>query len=357
MKKEALIKLIRNIAFFVLLIILTYWFIFKDQDMNQLLEVIRSANVGYMLLGVLAMVGFFLMEAINIKSLLKLFGDKISIFAAYKYTLIGFFFSAITPAATGGQPVEIYYMNKDNVSGPHATMALLIQLCGYQISTLGLGIICAIFNFNLLSGGFIWLFLVGILINGIALAVMLICTFSKALTRKLVNLVIKIMKFFRVKNMDAKIESIELAISKYNESSDFIKNHKGEFAKSIFRVFIQICVYYTVPFFVYKSFGLGEYNFLEMFTMQAVLYTTVSGLPIPGAVGISETVFLNIFKPAFGEKLISGAMLLTRFITFYFFVVVSLIVVIINGCKKKKVEAQIDKDIIEIEEKYGIEAS
>ena len=354
MKKEALIKLIRNLLFFIVLIILTYWYIFRNQDMNELFAVVRSADVKYMLLGVGAMFIFYLMEAHNVQCVLKLFGDKVSAWAALKYTFIGYFFSAVTPAATGGQPVEVYYMSKDGVSGPHATMTLLIQLCGFQISTLGLGIICAIINPQLLSDGLLWLFLVGVTINGFALTLMLICTFSHRLAKKIVDIAVAILRFFKAKNIEAKKESLELGLKKYNDSSEFIKSHKPEFFKAIFRVFLQECVYYTVPFFVYRSMGLTEYNILQMLVMQAVLYTTVSGLPLPGAVGVSETVFLKIFKPAFGESRIGGAMLLSRFITFYLFVIISLVVVIINSIKTKSVEGQIDKDIEEIDEKYGI---
>ena len=83
--------------------------------------------------------------------------------------------------------------------------------------------------------------------------------------------------------------------------------------------------------------------------MQAVLYTTVSGLPLPGAVGVSETVFLKIYGKAFGENLLKGTMLLTRGITFYLYVIVSLVVVIITAIKKKAVDSQIDEDVKELD--------
>ena len=158
-------KIIRNVVFFILLIVITFVVIFKDQDMNQLLDIIKSANKFYIFLGFLVMLLSFFMEAYNKKSVLNKFGEKISILKAYKFTMIGFFFSAITPAATGGQPMEIYYMNKEKMSGAHATMTLLMQLCGYQISTLSLGIICAILNPSILKGGLLFLFLVGFAIN------------------------------------------------------------------------------------------------------------------------------------------------------------------------------------------------
>ena len=116
------------------------------------------------------MLVYYLIESYNVRSILKTFGEKISLLNALKFTWIGFFFSAITPAASGGQPVEIYYMTKEKISGSKATMALLMQLCGFQISTISLGIICSIINPEILQGGLIWLFLLGVLINSVALA-------------------------------------------------------------------------------------------------------------------------------------------------------------------------------------------
>lgn len=345
MKAKAIKRFIRNILFFIALIMFTFWMLFKDQDMNELFEIIKLANTSYVLLGILLMLLYFFMESYNIKSILKSFDEKISILKALKFTLIGFFFSAITPAASGGQPMEIYYMNKENISGAHATMALLLQLCGFQISTISFGIICAIINPSILTGGLLYLFLIGIAINGFALALMLICIFSKKLTKKIIDIFIKILKLLRFKNIDVKKGEIEAGLEKYNESSIYIKTHKLEFIKSIARVFVQIIFYYLIPFCVYKAFGLNDYNIFQLFTMQAVLYTTVSGLPLPGAIGVSETVFLGIYGVVFGEGLLHSSMLLNRGISFYLFVVVSLIIVAINAVRTKKIKSEIDQEI------------
>ena len=343
-------KMIRNILLFTGLIVFTFWFIFKDQDINELFRVITSVDIKYVFLGILLMLCYYLMESYNIRSLLIALGDKkISIFRGLKYTLIGFFFSAITPAATGGQPVEIYYMTKDKISGANATMALLIQLCGFQISTLTLGLLSALLNPSLLSNGLVWFFILGFAINGIALAIMLVCVFSKRLTNKATKVLFKLLKKINVKDLDVKKLKMQNAINQYNDSSKFIKEHKLEFVKAVCRVFIQIIIYYSIPLCVYKAFGLSSHSLIEVFAMQAVLYTTVSGLPLPGSIGVSETIFLKIFGVAFGEKLLSGAMLLSRGISFYFYVIVSMIVVIINSIRAKKVIGEIDSNIKELD--------
>ena len=322
--------------------------------MNELINILTNVDIKFVLLGVVIMFAYFFMESYNVRSILVTLGDKkISILSALKFTFISYFFSAITPAATGGQPVEIYYMSKEKISGANATLALLMQLCGFQISTLSIGLICAIFYPQILGDGLIWFFILGFTINGFALALMLICVFSRKLTKKLSDLLFKLLKKFKVKNLELKREKIKKSIEQYNESSLFIKTHKFEFFKAIFRVFIQIILYYMIPVCVYKAFGLSNHNLLEIFAMQAVLYTAVSGLPLPGAIGVSETLFLKVFGVAFGEKLLSSAMLLSRGISFYLFVIISLVVVIINGITKKNVKSEIDNKVKEIDEEIS----
>ena len=57
LKKKANVKMIRNVALFLGLILLTFWFIFKDQDFNELVNVIKSVNINYVMLGIVIMFG------------------------------------------------------------------------------------------------------------------------------------------------------------------------------------------------------------------------------------------------------------------------------------------------------------
>ena len=50
-RKKSIIKMIRNLIFFVLLIVFTFWFVFKEQDINELIKTIQSVNIGYVLIG------------------------------------------------------------------------------------------------------------------------------------------------------------------------------------------------------------------------------------------------------------------------------------------------------------------
>ncbi len=345
-KSKTILKMLRNIVFFIGLIIITYAVIFREQDVNELYKVVGSANYGWIILGIFFMFMYYFMESYNVKEVLKLFGEKISIFKALKFTFIGFFFSAITPAASGGQPIEIYYMTKEKISGAKATMALLIQLGAFQICTLVLAVLSFLINPGTLSGGLIWLFLIGLIANTCILTVMLIAMFSRRLSKKLVNLAIKVLKIFRVKNIEAKKERIEAGLKRYNDSSKYIKENKIEFARAVLRVLVQVIFYYSIPYCVYRAFGLNTFNWFEIFTMQSILFITVNSMPLPGAIGVSESIFLGLFGPIFGESLLNGAMLLNRGITFYIYVVVCAIVVVFNAIRTKDIKGEIDGEKI-----------
>ncbi len=349
-RKKSNVKMTRNLVFFVGLIVFTFWYIFKDQDLNELLKAIQSADIKYVIGGTIVMLLVYLMETINIRSVLISLGEKkFSLIRTFKYTAIGSFFSAITPAATGGQPVEIYYMSKDGIKASNGTMAMLIQLCGFQISTLFLSVVCAFLNPSLLKNGILWFYLLGISINGFALIIMLLGTFSDKTAKKFLNLSIKLLKLTKVKNFEKKKQKLEEGSIQYKESANYIKKNKMEFFKAVLRVFVQICLYHSIPFFIYKAFGLTKMNFFELFSMQAILYTTVSGIPLPGSIGVSESLFLKLYGTAFGKGLLSGAMLLYRFVSFYLYIIIFAIFVIVNAVKTKNIESEIDRDVKEID--------
>lgn len=323
-------RLFLYVLIFVGLMGLTFWLIFKDQNLGEVLDVMHNANGFFVLLGLALMCGYFAVEAWNIKSLLTGFGEKINFKQALKFTLIGFFFCSVTPGASGGQPLEIYYMTREKISGPKATMAILIQTCGVQIAVVALGIIGAIIGWRFMDGTVGFLFGIGFIINLVALVVLLLAIFSAPIVKSVSHALFKFLKKKGVKKADKWSESVDEALNKYHESSIYIQRHKDVFKKSCLRVILQMSLFFLIPFCVYLAFGLHEYDIVTMFAMQAILFVATSGLPLPGAIGASESVFLSLFGVAFGEEMLGSAVLLNRGINFYWFVIVSMVVVFIN---------------------------
>ncbi len=337
-------KIIRNLILFNLLIIATFYIILKDQDINQIFNIVSTVKGQFILIAILFLGIYILCEAINIGRTLKALGEESTFLRNIKYALIGFFFSSITPAASGGQPMQIYYMYKDNISVANSTLALLINLSCMQIVTISLALISVMFNNQILRNGLIGFFILGITLNIIALTLLLIAIFSKKGLDNLISLVVKIMKKLKLKNVEQKQEKLENQVKKYQASSVYIKQNKKLILKILITTYIEFLSLYSISYWVYCSFGLSESNILQIIALQSILYATVSGIPSPGAVGVSEGGFVLIFRTVYAETMINSAMLLNRGINFYLLVVLSGAIVIINLLKSKKSQ-KVEKNI------------
>lgn len=329
-------KFIRNISFFLALILLTLWVILKDQSITEIINVFNDVKWQYVFIGILSMTIYVFLEGYNIRRTLKMLKQEISIKQAFKYSLIGYFFSAITPAASGGQPMQIYYMHKDKISVSNSTLALLVNLASTQISTISIALISILFNYKFMNRVLIILLVIGVSLNLSALAMLLIGLFSKRLSRWLIMVAMKFLKIFRVKKIKEKKYKLVVELKNYQKSAKYIKAHKKLVAKILITTFIQFIVFYNVAYWTYRSLGFGEKNILEITTMQSVLFASVSGIPSPGAVGVSEGAFIEIYRNIYPTNMIKSATLLHRGINFYFYVIISGIVVVINEIRIKR---------------------
>ena len=334
-------QILTNIFVLLVLIVFTFLIIFHNFDFKKTMDIILNAKIVYILIAIFVMSLYYVFEGISIKNVLNKLGEKVSIINAIKYTYIGFFFSGITPAASGGQPMEIYYMNKEKVQVNHGAIALLVHLISYQIVIITCGIFGYILNHNLFENGYSFIFYIGLSINLVALTVMLIGLFHPKFSKKLVSWVISIMEKLKVNKIEEKKEKMLNSIKEYNESARFIKKNKNILLVSLLMAFCQMISYFSVVYFVYKSFGLNDYNLFEILTIQSMLFISVSSIPLPGSVGVSESTFLKIYGSVFGIDRLPSAMILNRVVNFYLFIFICAIVVIYNIIKLKIKESKL----------------
>ena len=232
--------------------------------------------------------------------------------------------------------MQIYYMHKENIRVANSTLALLVNLSSMQIVTISIALISVIFNHQYLNRTLAIFFVIGILLNASALTLLLIALFSKKLLDKLINFVIKLMGKLRIRNIEGKKAKLEAELEKYHQSSDYIKNNELVILKILLTTYVQFITYYSVTYWVYRSFGFNEYSLLKVTSIQAILYGTVSGIPSPGAVGVTEGGFIEIFRKIIPTDIINSTILLNRGINFYLLMIVGGVVAWFNLLKNKK---------------------
>jgi len=323
--------ILKNGGLFLILLALTFYIILKDNSPAQLAAAVRSADYRFLLLAVLAMSLFLICEGINLSRCLRLFdggrsGSPIGLGKGIKYALIGFFFSSVTPSASGGQPMQLYFIHRDGISVSHGTLALLFELLSFQTVTISLAAAGFIYQRHTIAasmGNMQYLLLIGVGLNLLVMAVLVLAIFSEKMIVWLAGLVIKLIKIFSREKAESVSEKLETQILEYRSSAVHLRRNKGIFLKTLATTLVQILAMYTVPYLIYKGFGLSGYTAGEIIALQAVLYVAVSALPLPGALGVSESAFMILFKTLFTADLLAGAMMLSRGVSFYLFVLIS----------------------------------
>lgn len=331
---------LRNFIFFLILIIITFTIFFKSTNIEEIMIVLKQTNKLYIGIAFICMLVFICLEGANIKRTLRKLGTKINPLNAIKYSFIGFFFSGITPAASGGQPMQVYFMHRDGIDIAQSTITLLINLMSMQIATISIAIISVFFNFHQIDVGLRIFFIIGILLNSSALTLLLLGIFNEKIAKKIMDFVIKFLRKIKYKKIDEVQKKLEEGTENYQKCSKYVKNNKKMFLKTICYTLIQFLMYYSIPFWIYKSIGLNEYSILKLISMQSVAYATTSGIPSPGAVGVSEAAYIGIFKTIIPENMVDTAMLLSRGINFYFTMFIASIVVLISSLIVKKRKEQ-----------------
>lgn len=110
-------KMIVNTVFLVVIFALTIYGVFHGEDLGAMMEAMRRADVRWLLPGLFCVVFFIWGESIIIWYMMHSFQIPVKKRTCFLFSSVGFFFSCITPSASGGQPMQLYYMKKgENIS-------------------------------------------------------------------------------------------------------------------------------------------------------------------------------------------------------------------------------------------------
>ena len=223
----------------------------------------------------------------------------------------------------GGQPMQAYQMYKDDIKISHSTLVLFVEFIFFQTVTIMYAIIGFATQYSLLNGkinSLMILFILGIVFNFAVLVAFILVLFHSEKVKKLLNIVVRFLKFCKFKKADMIKEKVDSIIDDYKECAMYIVKNKGIMFKTFITKCVQIFAIHSVPYWIYRSFGFNEYSIFMFVGVQAVLFISVSALPLPGSVGASESGFLILFKLLFPASVLNEAMLLSRGVSFYLFV-------------------------------------
>ena len=165
--------------------------------------------------------------------------------------------------------------------------------------------------------GILPVFYLGLVLNIFCVTFMTILVFHPLFAKAILVKGMKLLeRLHLMKKKGSRLKKLEDSMDTYRDTAAYLKNNPTVIVKVIGITFIQRMALFAVTWFVYQSFGLHGTGFWEILFLQAVISVSVDMLPLPGGMGISESLYLVMFAPVFGEALLP-AMLLSRGISYY----------------------------------------
>lgn len=328
-------KKILNLLFLVVVFGLTIWSVFNGVDLRQVMGYMKSADLRYILVGVLCVLLYILGESVIIHYLMRTLHTKVSFSHCCLFSFIGFFYSCITPGAGGGQPMQVLAMRKDRIPVAVSTVVLAIVTLSFKMVLVIFGVLILTIRpaalMVYLEPVEFWMY-VGLSLNVICIIGLLMLIFNPGLVRKLAYGLFGILKKLHlIRNPERMPKRIERAVSQYQGTSDFFRTHKGVMVNVLLITLVQRCILFFVTWLTYRAFGLSGESMPVIGSLQAMIAVASDMLPLPGGMGASETLFLEIFQPIFGETLVLPGMMISRGISYYTQLLISGIMTLVSS--------------------------
>lgn len=320
----------KSIIIILLIMAIVLYFIMKD-DFQDIVDNLLSANKWLIMVGVILIIGYWLLRALALYIVVKKYKKDIKYSKMLHQILITQFFNGITPFATGGEPMQVYMLNKSGVKVAQATNIIVQEFIMYQAALVLVGLIALILNFAFdicnVNPVLFNLILIGFIINIGVGVISLFISFSKKFSTFLVNFCLKVgIKLRLIKNKEKTTEIWNEKVKEYNASGTMLKENKKLFFTCVFVNLLALIIFYLIPFFVFMSMGQNV-GVMEVIVLSAFILLVGNFVPLPGGSGGIEGAFLEFFKTIIPfvdtrEAILKSALIIWRVITYYFGIVI-----------------------------------
>ena len=323
-----------SILFIVISIAAVFIIAFGNEELADSWHAVRQMN-GWWLAGVFACwLVYTFFDGMNYWCYLRRQGFRISIGRAVNVALIGFYYSNITPAATGGQPMQVNSMRKAGIPVGYGTMAVTIRFITNQtmicLISFALYLLNRDFACQKLSGA-MWFVRIGWVINFAAVPLVLLAAFKRSWIQKTAEILIGwLNRIHVIRNQDKAISRITGVLDTYHSAFLDLMHTPGQILLQFACSTVSLLGHYFIVFCVYHAFGQSGTPWYQLLTLSSLLYISASYTPLPGASGAQEGGFMFYFNGIFLHGTIGLALLIWRFFTFYLYLIVGVFTVLLE---------------------------
>ena len=307
-------------------------------------EVLRGASPVFFVVLLAVILCVMALDAAKFCIISKTVTGKYRIGTSIKTNFLGKYYDAVTPFSTGGQPMQIYYLNSKGISGGNATAMVLIRYFSSIICwiTVGGALMIAGSVMGVLdgvSGGTVlkvtgW---IGIAVNLIIPAFVAFFLVFPKLMHKLTLGVVKLGAKMRiVKDVDKTAARATKVVTDFKNSFKVMATSPLKLIILILVCFAEVSLTFAIPFFVMKTFSCDVDDMLiTIMALNAFATFGVSFIPTPGNSGVVEGFGALAFSVVAGAT-VAWSVLVWRLSVFYVYIFIGVGITVYDIINKNK---------------------
>ena len=255
-------------------------------------------------------------------------------------TLVGFYYTNITPAALGGQPMQVYYLSKRNVPVAIGTSMISIKFFAQQLIVVLLATSVWLGNAAFVQrqlGGVTWAIWIGYILNFASIPLILLAALHRPLIQAVVNFLIRLGARLKiVKRPQETILRVSAGLDVYHASILRLGRHPAQLVGQLLLACASLMGLMSVSYSVYHAFGLTGTPWYNLLTVAVLLCLSASHTPLPGASGAQEGGFLVFYHGIFTQGTIGLGLLVWRFCTYYIFLLIGMGMMIVGNIRANR---------------------
>lgn len=326
-KKKIFSALLLTFNFLLIIGIFTYYF--STNDLESFATFIKGGGFKwrFLILAFCMLLVSILLETTRYTQLIYKCTGKFRPFLGLKTHILGKYYDNITPFASGGQPFQIYYLNKHNIKGEHATSIPLVKHLINTVAFILISIIVLILNFFTkitTSPLLIAVAITSCIINGSLIAIILLFSISKRIGP---SIIIKVLKFLNklkiIKNYKVTFFKVSRFVKNYQKS---VKKVAKSWKTLVLQFIISLLIFasfYSIVYFIYLAF-ITSATIGLFYIISCMVLCDLCGniMPLPGGSGAIELSFDAVMGVLFvtNPGALPFAMLIWKLLTYFTFI-------------------------------------
>lgn len=249
---------------------------------------------------------------------------------------VGIFFSGITPSATGGQFAQAYIFRKQGIRYSDGASILWADFIVYQTTMMiyvTLLFLLRYGHFMNVLGSWIYVILAGYFINVVVIAALWTMALLPKVYIRLSHIGLSLLhRLHLIKDKEQTKKKWDLQLENFTSEIKKLQKDKVLIVKTVLLNVLRMTVQFSLPFFIILALNtsISWTAFLDCLALSSFVLMANSFIPIPGASGGTELVFVSVFHSILASEVIaSSVMILWRFSTYHFVMMVGGLVFII----------------------------